>query len=319
MLLYPEVLALQILNLIILLFAVVAFFLSLKIFLNWNFDSTSKSQYKLEKQSFLAATIIKYIFALKVPLFIFFIFTLDKISNILPGAMCAAGVVDATNYGTYLLILKVLNLYLFAYWLVLNNEDMKHEDQPYTKLKFGVFLAVFFLLVIEIAVEWIMFSSIDINEVVDCCGVIFSTSSGSYFSTIFAIETPFLLSIFYANFFAIVLFYFLKNRYLFALSNTLFIITSLITLISFFGIYIYELPTHHCPFCFLQRDYDYVGYLLYVLLFIGTFYGLVIGLIGFSQKDMKRYFNISFLFDLVYVLVVSGYPIFYYLKHGVWL
>ena len=319
MLLYPEVLALQILNLIILFFAVIAFFLSLKIFLKWDFNSTCQSQYKLEKQSFLSATIIKYIFALKVPLFIFFIFTLDKISNVLPGAMCAAGVVDATQYGTYLLILKVLNLYIFAYWLVLNNEDMKHENQPYTKLKFGVFLAAFFLLVIEITVEWLMFNAIDINKVVDCCGVIFSSSSGSYFSAIFAIKTPILLSIFYANFLAVAVFYFLKNRYLFALSNTLFIITSLITLISFFGIYIYELPTHHCPFCFLQRDYDYVGYLLYVLLFVGTFFGLVVGLIEFSQKDVKRYFNISLLFDLVYVLVVSGYPIFYYIKNGVWL
>lgn len=319
MLLYPEVLALQILNLIILLFAVIAFFLSLKIFLKWDFSSTCQSQYKLEKQSFLSATIIKYIFALKVPLFIFFIFTLDKISNVLPGAMCAAGVVDATQYGTYLLILKVLNLYIFAYWLVLNNEDMKHENQPYTKLKFGVFLAAFFLLVIEIAVEWLMFNAIDINKVVDCCGVIFSSSSGSYFSAIFAIKTPLLLGIFYANFLAIAVFYFLKNIYLFALSNTLFIITSLITLISFFGIYIYELPTHHCPFCFLQRDYDYVGYLLYILLFTGTFYGLVIGLIEFSKSDVKRYFNISLLFDFLYVLVVSGYPVFYYLKNGVWL
>lgn len=319
MLLYPEVLALQILNLVILFFAVIAFFLSLKIFLKWDFNSTCQSQYKLEKQSFLSATIIKYIFALKVPLFIFFIFTLDKISNVLPGAMCAAGVVDATDYGTYLLILKVLNLYIFAYWLVLNNEDMKHENQPYTKLKFGVFVVAFFLLVSEIFVEWLMFNGIDVNEVVDCCGVIFSTSSGSYFSAIFSIKTPFLLSIFYANFFAIALFYFLKNRYLFALSNTLFIITSLVTLISFFGIYIYELPTHHCPFCFLQRDYDYVGYLLYVLLFIGTFYGLVIGLIELTKRDAKRYFTVSLVFDFIYVLVVSAYPIFYYIKNGVWL
>lgn len=319
MLLYPEVLALQILNLIMLFFAVIAFYLSLKIFLKWDFSSTSQSQYKLEKQSFLSATIIKYIFALKVPLFIFFIFTLDKISNVLPGAMCAAGVVDATQYGTYLLILKVLNLYIFAYWLVLNNEDMKYEDQPYTKLKFGVFLAAFFLLVSEIAVEWLMFNAIDTNKVVDCCGVIFSSSSGSYFSAIFAIKTPLLIGVFYTNFLAIAVFYFLKNRYLFALSNAFFIITSLVTLISFFGIYIYELPTHHCPFCFLQRDYDYVGYLLYILLFVGTFYGVVIGLIEFSKRDVKRYFNISLLFDLVYVLVVSGYPVFYYLKNGVWL
>ena len=31
-------------------------------------------------------------------MFLFFIFTLDKISNVLTGAMCAAGVVDATTF-----------------------------------------------------------------------------------------------------------------------------------------------------------------------------------------------------------------------------
>lgn len=319
MFLYPEVLAMLIINTLSVVFGIIAFALSVKIFLKWDFNSTSQSQYKLEKQSFLASTIIKYIFAIKVPLFIFFIFTLDKISSILPGAMCAAGVVDATQYGSYLLIFKVLNLYIFAYWLVLNHEDMKQEEQPYTKLKFGIFIPIFFLFISEFVVELLMFNAIDINKVVDCCGVIFSSLSGSYFSSVFAIPTSILLTIFYVNFLLIGLFYFLKNRYLFALSNVVFIITSITTLILFFGTYIYELPTHHCPFCFLQRDYDYVGYLLYILLFVGTFYGLVIGLIEFSKRDVKRYFNISFLFDLVYILVVSGYPIFYYIKNGVWL
>ena len=83
MLLTPEVLTLLILNIIFAVFAIVAFVLSVKIFLNFDINSTSKSQYMLEKQSYLSATIIKYIFAIKVPLFLFFIFTLDKISNVL--------------------------------------------------------------------------------------------------------------------------------------------------------------------------------------------------------------------------------------------
>ena len=147
MILTPEVLAIMILNVIFAFFGIIAFVLSVKIFLGWNPDSVSQSQYRLEKQSFLTATIIKYIFVVKVPLFLFFIFTLDKISNVLTGAMCAAGVVDATAYGTNLFILKIINLYLFAYWLVLNSEDVKHENQPYTKMKFGIFIVAFFLFI----------------------------------------------------------------------------------------------------------------------------------------------------------------------------
>jgi len=319
MILTPEVLTILILDVIFAFFGVIAFVLSMKIFFGWDINSVSQKQYTLEKQSFLTATIIKYIFVIKVPLFLFFIFTLDKISHVLTGAMCAAGVVDATAYGTYLFILKIINLYLFAYWLVLHNEDIKHEDQPYTKLKFGVFIVSFFLFISELIVEWMMFSSIDVDKMVSCCGTLYSSSATSAISSIFSLDTTTLLSLFYGNFFFIVFFYFLKKKYLFAISNLLFIVVSIISLIVFFGTYIYELPTHHCPFCFLQSDYYYVGYLIYTLLFIGTFYGIITGFVKESQKNITKNYKISLMFNFFYVILLSLYPIVFYMKNGVWL
>jgi hypothetical protein len=263
MILMPEVLTIFILNLVFLLFSMIAFILSIKIYLKWDLNSTSQNQYKLEKQSFLTATIIKYIFVIKVPLFLFFVFTLGKISNVLTGAMCAAGVVDATQYGTYLLILKILNIYLFAFWLVLNSVDMQYEKQPFTKRKFGLFILAFIPFAIELIIEFIMFSSIDIDKMVSCCGTLYSSSSTSYISNIFAIKTPLLLTLFYSNFVLIMFFYYLKNRYLYAVANIFFVIISLISLIVFFGTYIYELPTHHCPFCFLQKDFNFLRLSIY--------------------------------------------------------
>lgn len=315
----PEVLTIFILNFIFAFFAIIAFVLSVKIFLKWDLNSITQSQYKLEKQSYLAATIIKYIFAIKVPLFLFFIFTLDKLSHVLTGAMCAAGVVDATPYGTYLFIIKIINLYLFAYWLMLHSADIKEENQPYTKQKFGLFIIAFFLLMAELILEGVMFSSIDVDKMVSCCGSLYSSSATSYISNIFLIDTPTLLTLFYGNFLFIILFYFLKNRYLFAISNIIFIIISLISIIVFFGTYIYELPTHHCPFCFLQKDYHYIGYLLYALLFGGTFYGIIAGFINSSQKERAKNCKISILLSSVYVILLSLYPIIYFIKNGVWL
>ncbi|MEA3331329.1 MAG: hypothetical protein U9Q29_06510 [Campylobacterota bacterium] len=319
MILTPEVLAILILNVIFAFFGIIAFILSIKIFLSWDLNSVSQSQYRLEKQSFLTATIIKYIFVIKVPLFLFFIFTLDKISNVLTGAMCAAGVVDATVYGTYLFMLKIMNIYIFAYWLVLHSEDIKHENQPYTKIKFGVFIVAFFLFISELILEGIMFSSIDIDKMVSCCGTLYSSSATSAISSIFKIDNDILLYLFYGNFAFIVLFYLIKQRYLFAISNLFFIIISIVSLIVFFGTYIYELPTHHCPFCFLQSDYYYVGYLIYALLFVGTFYGLVTGFIKNSQENIIKNYKISMLFNFLYVILLSLYPIVFYIKNGVWL
>jgi len=319
MILIPEVLTILILNVIFTLFSAIAFFLSIKIFLKWDINSTSTLQYTLEKQSYLTATIIKYIFIIKVPLFLFFIFTLDKISNILTGAMCGAGVVDATDYGNYLFILKIINLYIFAYWLALHAEDMKHEDQPYTRAKFGFFIVAFFLFLSELIVEGVMFGSIDLDEIVSCCGTIYSSSTGSYISQIFAMSPTLLLGMFYGVFTLILIFFFFKRNYAFAISNIFFILISIITLITFFGTYIYELPSHHCPFCFLQSDYYYIGYLLYILLFSGTFYGIVAGFITTSDESRTANYKKSILFNFLYVLLVSLYPTIYYIKNGVWL
>ncbi|WP_434656922.1 hypothetical protein [Sulfurimonas sp. NW9] len=319
MLLTPEVLTIDILNLLFVVFATLAFYYSVKIVSRYDRNATTPLQYNLEKQSYLVSVVIKFIFYTKVLLFIFFIFTLDDISNILPGAMCGAGVVNATQYGTYLLILKVINLYIFAYWLVLNNEDMKSEQQIYLQLKLKIYLFAYFLLILEIGLESLMFLSIDTKSVVDCCGAIFSTTDGTYMAHLLSVNPVMLLGSFYALFAFIVLAYKIKNRYLFSLMNLLFVIAALVSLIGFFGTYIYELPTHHCPFCLLQKDYNYIGYLLYIFLFIGTFFGIVLGLVPFRQEDENAKYKISLFFTTLYVTAVSYYPLAYYIKNGVWL
>ena len=317
MLFTPEVLTILVLDTLFILFAILAFWQSLKIFKNWDINATTQEQYTLEKLSYLSTTIIKFIFMVKVPLFLFFIFTLDKISDVLSGAMCGAGVVDATVYGNYLFVFKILNLYLFAYWLALNNEDIKHELQPYTKMKFGLFLFIFFSLLMEVILEFSMFFAIDIDKVVSCCGTIYSASSSSYFSHILSLEPSLLLSLFYINFFLIVFFAYIKQKTLFALTNIVFVIVSIVTLITFFGTYIYELPSHHCPFCLLQAEYYYIGYLLYSLLFMGTFYAINVGFIKMDMLSLEKNYKKSLLFTTLYLLLISAYPIFYYLKNGV--
>ena len=319
MILTPEILTIYLLNSLFLLFSIIAFIQTITILRHYDKNSTSSLQYKLEKRSYLVATIVKFIFYIKLPLFIFFIFTLDKISIILPGAMCAAGVVNATEYGVYLIFLKLLNLYLFAYWLVLNREDMNSEEQRYLRLKFKVFVFASFLLLLELLLETLMFSAIYVKSLVDCCGAIFSTTDATYLSKMIGAKPEILLTLFYGSFVLIVLFFIIKNRYLYSIVNLFFIIIALISLIAFFGTYIYELPTHHCPFCLLQKEYHYIGYFLYVFLFLGTFNGIVIGVVEFTRESEQKRYNISMLFNTLYILLVSYYPIAFYLKNGVWL
>ena len=60
-----------------------------------------------------------------------------------------------------------------------------------------------------------------------------------------------------------------KGGKLFAVAGTLAFPVAVAALISFISVYFYELPTHHCPFCILQKEYHYVGYLIYAAILGG--------------------------------------------------
>jgi hypothetical protein len=70
---------------------------------------------------------------------------------------------------------------------------------------------------------------------------------------------------------------------------------SLAAIISFISLYIYELPTHHCPFCLLQREYHYFGYPLYVSLFCA-------GITGSGAGVINRFRTIPSLKEIIPVM-----------------
>jgi hypothetical protein len=70
-----------------------------------------------------------------------------------------------------------------------------------------------------------------------------------------------------------------KGAYLLSLSSAATLIVSLASILSFISVYFYELPTHHCPFCILQREYGYIGYPLYITLFGATISGMGVGIL----------------------------------------
>ncbi len=311
----PEVFINIFLDALIYIFLAVTFFIAIKVVRYFDIDQDTPLQYTLERQAYLASTIIEFALFFKIILLFYFIYTLDKLSTIIPGAMCAAGVVTANTYGVWLLLLKLLNIYLFGIWLVINKEDLLTKDYRYTKLKFRFFLLIFIAVSMEFALEYLFFNALDVSKIVSCCGVLFNPVQQSAMAILLQIRPLYLVTFFYLNF--LVLFIVQKRLYLFAALSASFLFVSLLAIIEFFSPYIYQLPTHHCPFCFLQKEYHYVGYLLYLLLFLGTFIGVAAGVKKALGKNASvRY---ALFFDTLFVLVVSVYVVVYYLKNGVWL
>jgi hypothetical protein len=71
-----------------------------------------------------------------------------------------------------------------------------------------------------------------------------------------------------------------KGARLFSCLSTGFFFLSLAAIISFISLYFYELPTHHCPFCILHKEYHYIGYLMYLSLFAAGIAGCALGVIN---------------------------------------
>lgn len=316
----PEIIAILTLDALFLLLGSLACVSALSILRHWDAHATTQLQYTLEKRSYLVSVIIKYIFTMKVPLFLFFIYTTDKLSAIITGAMCATGVINAVDFGFYLSIFKLLNLYGFGFWLLVYQCDMLHSTMPYTKLKLWLFCLLFIPLVAEIGLEILFFTTLNFSKIVSCCGTLFSVASTSYSSLLFKVDGLVWVGFFYTFAFLVFVAYRLKNSVLMLFSNMLYLIFAIISLIVFFSTYVYELPTHHCPFCLLQKEYYGMGYLLYSLLFLGTFSGiggaLLEQIIGVKQPI---WFKRSLVFNLLYLLMISLYPLVYYIKNGVWL
>ena len=302
-------------TLFILLF--VAFLVSIKILFKWDFESFTPLQFALERRAYLVTTILMFLFSMKFLLILYFIFTIDTLSLLVPGAMCGAGVIAANKYGSYLLILKLTILFLLTLWFYLNAYDMRTKNHQWFKEKSWLFSFIFVLIIIELLLDFNYFTHIDTHAPVSCCSALFGQLEGAN-PLPFGLSIPLLLVLFYLLFILVLLTLKTKQTLLYIISNILFVYVSYYAVVYFFGTYIYELPTHKCPFCMLQADYMYVGYLLWISLFVGTYIGLsdAVTTLWIKQSHSPSRHVVIVLLSL-FVLLCTSYVALYYFKNGV--
>lgn len=300
------------------LLSIIAFIGSIRILKNWDFNSTSIKQYKLEKNAYLIVLIILFTLIFKILLVPYFTYTIDKLSDIVPGAMCAAGVIGANEYGNPLLLVKIALLFLVGIWMIINKEDLKEPNYPYFREKFWFFVVIFVFVCVEFFLDISYFLNISLEKPVSCCSVIFGLSGDNKLP--FGLDITLLLVIFYLLYALNIMLSFQKSYLLLALSSMLFLYIAYSSVNHFFGTYIYELPTHICPFCMLQSDYYFVGYILWTLLFLGVFFGVSNAVLKLLiKKEITPLYGYSRIFNTLFVILCTAYPIVYYIKNGVWL
>lgn len=295
----------------------IAFYNSIIILKNWDFNKTTSLQYKLEKKSYLVILIISFVLIIKLILFPYFTYSLDNLSNIVPGAMCAAGIVGANEYGEINLALKVFILFLIGVWLIINSLDLKEKTYPYTKQKYLFFIFLFILIVLETILDVLYLTNIPTQEPVMCCSIIFGVNNtGSKIP--FNLSIPSLLILFYLLSVLVIFLNIQKKVLLNFFTSLLFFYISYYAVTYFFSTYIYELPTHQCPFCMLQKEYNYIGYFIWFSLFLGVFFSISnLFMTFFIKKELDYLFKLSSIFIVLFTVLCSFYFIKYYVINGV--
>ena len=289
MIFHPLVLALFAASLLAALMVLYASFFSVQILRRWDLRSGSELQLGLERKTYLVSTLLTYLFAAQILSLALFVFTADRIHSYFVGAMCAAGTLKANGFGYPTLLLKGLNAVLAGLWLIVNAADNKGFDYPLIRKKYAGLLALAPLVLAESVLQAGYFLRLKPDIITSCCSTLFSVGGGSLASDLASLPMAPMRVLFFASLASSVAlgFVFLKTRraaVALAVSSGGSLVVSVLAIISFISIYIYELPTHHCPFCLLQSGYGFVGYPIYVSLFAGAIAGLGVGVLSPFRK-----------------------------------
>ena len=274
MIMHPAVIALLTGSLFITLMVVYAAYWGWKIISRWDLQSGSEQQLALEKKTYLISTLMAYAFTFQILSFFLLVYVADDLHRLFVGAMCAAGTLNVNESGYPAVVIKVVNCMLGGVWLILNHTDNRAADYPLTRKKYSMLIAIVPFLLFEAEQLWSYFLNLKANVITSCCGSLFSADEEGVAAGLAALPVI-QMQVAFFGIMAVTLasgvYYLMKQKggYLFAAVGTLTFPVSVAALISFISLYFYELPTHHCPFCILQREYNYVGYLIYLALMGG--------------------------------------------------
>ena len=285
----PSIVALIVGSIIISLMLLYSSYYGAIIIKQWNIQSGSETQLALEKRTYLISTILCYAFGFQLVSFFLFVYTTDYLNPLFVGAMCAAGTLNVSPWGYPTVLLKLVNFILSGLWLIINFTDNKAYDYPLIKKKYGLLIFVTPLIITETIMQGLYFLELDPDIITSCCGSLFTSDKESIVAGLTGAPRHIMQPIFFITIaltFAFGFWAFVKPKLmiLFSILSALTFVVSSSATISFISLYIYELPTHHCPFCILQREYNFIGYGLYISLFVGTIFGIGTGTLMLFRK-----------------------------------
>lgn len=283
MTLHPAILALLLASAINAGVLVAAAVFALRLLRHWDPASGSERQIALERQTYLVATGVELVLVIQFVALLLFVYNAERMSVLFTGAMCATGSLNVNAYGFPALGLKLAGCFLAVAWLALNQADNMGRDYPLIRSKYALLLILAPVFVAEAVIQGRYFASLDPDVITSCCGSLFSDNGTGVAAELSGAEPGLAMAVFYAVLLATLasgvrLWRSGRGGPLFGLLSVAHLVVALGAVVAFLSLYVYEHPHHHCPFCLLKPEFNYIGYALYLPLFAATGHGLAAGI-----------------------------------------
>lgn len=275
MIFQPAVFALLLADLLGLLFLAWAAVFAVGLLRHWDLRSGSTLQLELERRTYLVSAVLAFVLLTQAAALLLFVQNAERMAPLFVGAMCAVGTLNANPFGFPALNLRMVLFFLAGAWLVMNHMDNRAPDYPLTRAKYALLLLVAPVAAVAAGLQLAYFLNLDADVITSCCGTLFSVDREAVSGDLAGLPPAPAMAAFYGVF-ALLLAAGAAAavsrwaRRLFLVLAPVAFVTAMTAVISFISLYVYEHPHHHCPFCMLQAEYGYVGYLLYGPLFLAT-------------------------------------------------
>jgi len=314
-----------------------------QIVIKWVPQSAAREQIQLERKAETARLAAKFslaVFFLSTALLIIGI--TNVLPEIVPGAMCGTGVLQATDglEGRALMV-RFFVFFIMALWLTYEKLNLSRPDAPLTRYNSRVLLLVlpFFFMAVITTFNGIL--RIDSHQPVDCCAMVYD-QFGSLTAARQIAGIPNTLWVW--TFWTLTALMLLcavwslitkrtnreKATGSLAVLTVIWVPIAALTLVRVYAAYFYQVLHHHCPWCLFLPEHKFVGVPLFGALIIITLEGPISYL---APKTAANYPDLlprarrrSRLAGLRLLLAVVAYAgmvalpaIYWRLIYGVWI
>jgi len=319
---------LSVTSLVVLFVTLRAAYTGVRVVRFWDSSADSPLQIRLESEIWLSSTLMEYGLFFQLFSLLLLVIAADSFAAILPGAMCATGSFLANSYGMKVLVLKLVSVFFYGFWILIHRLDICSPHYPLVRLKNIYLLLLCPLLLADMTFQTLYLNGLHPDIITSCCGVVFQEPDVSLLGLSQQMATFTSIVIFYCGCFLLLLTGWLNFRYsslLLAVGACLLFPAGLWMVTTFVSPYVYAMPHHRCPFCLLHVEYNFVGYPLFLSLYLASFSGMGIGLLMFfssyselatALSRFHKNLRVQFIVFLLFFVVLSLYFPLKYLVLG---